>query len=158
MTHVPPAPPALAVPLAHPLLAMMLSAAQSQLLRVAAELGIADLVREGPKTVAELAAATGTQVAALARIMRALTALELVAETAPQQYTCTPLGTLLQADSPASLRGYALLFGSPLLFQLWPQLLHSVHTGTSGFAHLLGPRCMRISRTIRPRRRCSMRP
>ncbi len=138
MTDVLPAQQAPAVPPAHPLLAMMLNAAQSQLLRVAAQLGIADVLHEGPKTVPELAAATGTQASALSRIMRALLCLDLVAETAPQQFTCTPLGTLLQADTPTSLRGYALLFGSPLFFQMWPQLLHSVHTGASGFADLFG--------------------
>jgi hypothetical protein len=39
------------VPSAHPLLAMMLNAALSQWLRVAAQLGIAALLHEGPKTV-----------------------------------------------------------------------------------------------------------
>ena len=126
------------MPPAHPVLAMMINAAQSQVLRVAAQLGIVDLLRDGPKTVAELAEATGTQAPALARIMRALVYLDLVVETGPQQFTCTPLGTLLQADTPTSLRGYALIGGSPLFFHAWPQLLHSVQTGTSGFAALFG--------------------
>jgi hypothetical protein len=39
------------VPSAHPLLAMMRNAARSQLLRVAAQLGIADFLHEGPTTV-----------------------------------------------------------------------------------------------------------
>ena len=51
MTHVLSVHQSPEVPSAHPLLAMMLNAALSQLLRVAAQLGIATLLYEGPKTV-----------------------------------------------------------------------------------------------------------
>jgi hypothetical protein len=48
------------VSLAQQLLAMTLGVAQTQVLCVAAQLGLADLVRDEPKTVEVLAAATGT--------------------------------------------------------------------------------------------------
>jgi hypothetical protein len=123
---------------AHALLAMMLGVAQTQLLSVAAQLRLADLVHEGTTSLADLASATGTSVPAFARVMHALIQLGLFVETAPQQFACTPVGALLQSDTPDSLREYAIHFGSPVHFRMWPHLLYSVHTGTSAFADLFG--------------------
>jgi hypothetical protein len=44
----------------------------SQTIYVAAKLGIADLVEDGPKTSEELARAVGTNASALHRVLRAL--------------------------------------------------------------------------------------
>jgi hypothetical protein len=123
---------------AHTLLAMMLGAAQTQLLSVAAQLRLADLIQAGTTSLTDLATATGTAVPVLSRVMHALTRLGLFVETAPQQFTCTPVGALLQSDTPDSLRDYAIHFGHPALFRTWPHLLHSVHTGASAFADLFG--------------------
>jgi hypothetical protein len=123
---------------AHVLLAMMLGAAQTQLLSVAAQLRLADLVHAGTTCLADLAAATATAVPTLSHVMHALTRLGLFVETAPQQFACTPVGALLQSDTPESLREYAIHFGHLVLFRTWPHLLHSVHTGTSAFADLFG--------------------
>jgi hypothetical protein len=122
----------------HALLAMMLGAAQTQLLSVAAQLRLADLIQAGTTSITDLAATTGTAVPVLSRVMHALTRLGLFVETAPQQFTCTPVGALLQSDTPDSLREYAIHFGHPALFRTWPHLLHSVHTGTSAFEDLFG--------------------
>ena len=54
------------------LLSMTLGVAQTQLLRVAAELGIADLVKDGPRSIEALATETGTEVSVLARVLRGL--------------------------------------------------------------------------------------
>ncbi|MBX9252497.1 ArsR family transcriptional regulator [Desmonostoc muscorum CCALA 125] len=98
-------------PPARALLAMIFGAVQTQLLSVAAQLGIPDLLKDSPKSVKALAEVTGTQEPALSRLLRALTDLGIVVETAPEQFICTPMGALLQADSPNSLREYAMLFG-----------------------------------------------
>jgi hypothetical protein len=138
MTNALPASPAPDVPPAHQLLAMMFGHVQTHVIRVAAQLRIADLLQDGPKPLAALAAATGTDAAALARVMRALTDLGLVVETATGQFTCTPLGDLLRSDTPDSLRSYALLIGSDWLTRPWPHLVQSVHTGTSVFEQVFG--------------------
>jgi hypothetical protein len=54
---------------AHALLAMMLGAAQTQLLSVAAQLRLADLIQAGTTSITDLAAATGTSVPVLSRVM-----------------------------------------------------------------------------------------
>jgi hypothetical protein len=53
-------PPPAEGSLAQPLLVMALGVAQSAVLCTAAQLGLADHLKEGPKSVATLAEATGT--------------------------------------------------------------------------------------------------
>jgi hypothetical protein len=138
MTNAMPASPAPDVPPTHQLLAMMFGHVQTHVIRVAAQLRIADLLRDGPKPLAALAESTGTDAVALARVLRALTDLGLVAEYATGQFTCTPMGALLQSDTPDSLRNYALLIGSEWLTRPWPHLLRSLQTGQSAFAQVFG--------------------
>ena len=52
-----------------------------QMLYVAAKLGIADLLTDGPQHIDELAAATGTQAAALFRVLRALASVACSSKT-----------------------------------------------------------------------------
>jgi hypothetical protein len=77
------------------LLSMTLGVAQTQLLSVAAELGIADLVKDGPRSIEALATETGTEVSVLARALRGLAGIGVLAETGPQLFAGTPLATLL---------------------------------------------------------------
>jgi len=123
---------------AHHLLAMMFGTVQAQLVRVAAQLRIADHLKDGPQPIAALAAATGIPPLALARVLRALADLGLVLETETDQFTCTPMGELLRSDTSDSLRNYALLTGSEWIVQPWPRLLESLQTGTSAFEQVFG--------------------
>ena len=52
----------------------------TQLVRTAAELGLADHLTDGPKTAADLAPLLGADPAALHRLMRALASLGLLSE------------------------------------------------------------------------------
>lgn len=118
---------------AHRLLAMMFGTVQAQLVRVAAQLRIADLLKDGPQSLTTLAEATGIPASPLARVLRALADLGLVQETATDQFRCTPMGELLRSDTSDSLRQYAILTGSKWIVQPWPMLLQSLQTGTSAF-------------------------
>ena len=103
----------------------------TQSISVAARLGIADLLKDGPKPVEELAAATGTHAPSLYRVMRALAILGIFAETDPQHFALTPLAQLLLADSPDSLRDFAIMTGSEWQGRAWSDLMYSVQTGES---------------------------
>ena len=71
--------PAVEVPGPPILLQRMISAyTTSQVVYVAAKLGLPDLLAEGPMTAAELAAATGCNAGSLARFVRAMAPLALV--------------------------------------------------------------------------------
>lgn len=81
----------------------------TQSIYVAAKLGIADLLKEHPKTAAELAIATDTHADSLYRLLRALASLGIFAETEPGWFTLTPIAECLQTDVPHSLRHWAIL-------------------------------------------------
>jgi predicted transcriptional regulator len=123
---------------AHHLLAMMFGTVQAQLIRVAAQLRIADLLKDGPQPITALAEATGIPASPLARVLRALTDLGVVEETEADQFRCTPMGELLQSDTPGSLRHYAILTGSEWIVSPWPKFLQCLQTGTSAFEHVFG--------------------
>jgi hypothetical protein len=111
---------------------------QTQVIRAAAQLGLADHLKDGPRTIAELAETTGTDASALGRIMRALADLGLVGETGPQQFASTALGKLLETDAPDSLRAYAILVGEEWLTRPSAHLQRAIQTGRSVFEHLHG--------------------
>ena len=102
----------------------------TQALHVAARLGIADHLAHGPRSTAELADALGAHAGSLHRLLRALTALGVIAEPERGVFALTPLGAHLRADAPASVRAWALFWGGSL-WPIWATLLHSVRSGTS---------------------------
>jgi DNA-binding IclR family transcriptional regulator len=67
---------------------------KTQLLYVAAKLGIANLLQEGAKSSDELAHAVGAHPRALYRVLRALASLGVFAETPEGHFALTPLATL----------------------------------------------------------------
>lgn len=109
----------------------------TQALAVAAELGIADLVAEEPVSVADLAAATGTDLDALYRVLRALAATGVFTEVRSRTFGLTPLAEPLR-DGPGSLRNWARLWALPERQAAITDLLHSVRTGEPSFPHLHG--------------------
>ena len=102
----------------------------SQAIYVTAELRIADLLGDGSKTSQELAAASGTHLPSLHRLLRALTTIEICREREDGSFELTPMGTLLRSDSPASLRSWALYTGG-YQWPIWGRLVDSVKTGKS---------------------------
>jgi hypothetical protein len=103
------------------------------LLYVAAKLGIADLLADGPQPIDALAAATGTQASALFRVLRALASRGVFTHDAEQRVALTPLAALLRSNVPGSLRAMVAFSGSPWLWQAWSHLLEGVQTGQTAF-------------------------
>src|SRR5262245_43679313 len=62
----------------------------TQMIHVAARLGIADRLSGGPRTPRELAAASGADESALHRLLRALASIGLFAEDASGAFALTP--------------------------------------------------------------------
>ena len=79
----------------------------------AAELGIADLVTEGPRSIADLAEATGSHAPSLYRLLRALAAHGVFEDIQEQRFAQTRLSATLTSTHPASLRDSARMFGVP---------------------------------------------
>ena len=76
---------------------------------VVAELGVADLVADGPLPVDELARRTGTHAPSLARVLRATASVGVLAEDGTERIALTPLAHYLRTDVPESLRDYVRL-------------------------------------------------
>ena len=110
----------------------------SQLIFVAATLGLADeLARRALKPEA-LAAQLGVHAPSLRRVMRALAGVGVLAEGAGGRYRLTPLGKTLRSDVPGSLRNFALMMIDDYNWQAWGGLLHGVRTGEIPFDHVHG--------------------
>lgn len=109
----------------------------TQILYVAAKLGLADSLADGPKTVEELAAATGAYADALYRVLRALASIGVFEETAARRFALTPLAECLQTAHPESMRAQALFFGEDS-YRSWAELMYSVMTGATAFEHVFG--------------------
>ena len=84
----------------------------SRAIQVAAELGIADLLVEGPRTPSSLSAETGAQEDHLRRLLRALASHRMFAED-EGRFHLTPLAEVLRSDVPRSIaeRGSTGVFG-----------------------------------------------
>jgi SAM-dependent methyltransferase len=95
---------------------------------VAAKLGIADLLFEGPKTVSELAHLTDTHERSLFRLMRALVKLAICTQSSDGGFQLTEMGTHLAANSEGSMKAWVLLEGG-ILRAGWGELLESIRTG-----------------------------
>jgi hypothetical protein len=104
---------------------------------VAAELGIADLLADGPRTSEELAKKTNERSAALYRVLRALASIGIFAEDEQRRFSLTPMAELLQTDAPSSQRSFAIMMGGEF-HAAWGELLHSVRTGEPGFHKRFG--------------------
>jgi ubiquinone/menaquinone biosynthesis C-methylase UbiE len=110
----------------------------SQAIAVVAELGIADLLKAGAKTCAELAQAVSAHPDALYRLLRGTASVGIFAEDDHGRFTLTPLATLLLADIPQSWRAAAIMSGEAWAWQPWGALAYSVKTGRPAFDHIFG--------------------
>lgn len=117
---------------------ILLGRVASQALYVAAKLGIADLLVDGPKRVDDLATAAGADASALYRVLRALASLGIFAEQDNQVFALTPNAELLRSDVPNSLRDVAIFWGEDWNWQVWGKILYSVRTGKSAWAQIHG--------------------
>jgi hypothetical protein len=70
----------------------------------AARLGIADLLKDGPKGTAELAKSAGADDGALYRLLRFLASQGIFAECDNGRFKLTSLGEFLQTGAPGSMR------------------------------------------------------
>jgi O-methyltransferase domain/Dimerisation domain len=109
----------------------------SQALHVAATLGVADQLKDGPKSYDAVAQACGAHPTSLYRLLRALAAVDVFHETSNKEFSLTPLGVCLTSDALGPPRNYARWIGTAGQWRSWGNLLHSIQTGESAsrFTH-----------------------
>jgi orsellinic acid C2-O-methyltransferase len=109
----------------------------TQALCVFAQLRIADLLAEGPRTSESLAASTDSHAPSLRRLLRALTTIDICREPEDDLFEITPKGSLLGEHVTGSLRSWTIWWGAHL-WQDWGNLMYSVKTGHSARKMLMG--------------------
>jgi len=111
----------------------------AQTVATAARLGIADaLAQSQSQDSTTLARAVGADARALARVLRALASVGVLAEPLPHQYTLTPVGELLRSDIPDSMRDWLIAETDTPHWQAWGKLYEGVRSGRTVVPQLFG--------------------
>jgi hypothetical protein len=110
----------------------------TQAIHVAAVLGIADLLADGPRSGDDLAAAVDAHAPSLQRVLRALASVGVLHEEADGRFALTDVGACLRSDAADPVGGWAAYVGGHAHFAAWGNLLHAVRTGESAFRSVHG--------------------
>jgi len=131
-----------AVPQALPPSAQLLQLASgvfiSQAIYVAAKLGVADLLANGPKTAKQLAEETGTDERSLYRVLRSLSSVGAFVEKSGKAFSNTELTDTLRGDHPHSTRDLTIWLNEPDHWNVYAGLMHSVKTGQPSWDQIHG--------------------
>jgi hypothetical protein len=109
----------------------------TQLLYVAARLGVGEALAGGPRDAEAVARAVGAQPDALRRVLRSLAAEGVLDEGPDGRFGLTALGECLRADAPGSLRG-AIVARGDVYYAAAAGLLDAVRHGGSAFERVHG--------------------
>jgi ubiquinone/menaquinone biosynthesis C-methylase UbiE len=109
----------------------------TQAIYVAAKLGLADQLGDGPRTSGQLATAVQVDPAALYRLLRALASIGIFREAADGRFELTPMAECLRDHRPGSMRALAIMSGEEH-YRAWGELLYSVQTGKPAFDKIYG--------------------
>jgi len=110
----------------------------SKMIRVAAKLGIADLLAGGPRSATDLAAATGVHADRLYRVLRTLASQGVFVEDEDGRFDLTPLAATLRRDVPGSVHGFAVMILEDANWEAWRELGWAVETGGVAFQKAVG--------------------
>ena len=105
----------------------------SQALYVAALLGVADHLKDGPKSADVVARACDAHPRSLYRLMRALAAVGVFHENDDMEFSLTPVGFCLTSDAVETRRNWARFIGRPGAWHAWGNLLHSIKSGEGAY-------------------------
>ena len=105
----------------------------SHALYVAAKLGLADLLANGPRHFGELADATATHAASLNRVLRLLASAGVFEERENGEFALAGPGEFLRAGVPGSMRAMVMLFAGTGIQDSWRELEYCVRTGQPAF-------------------------
>jgi SAM-dependent methyltransferase len=117
-------------------LAALLDNVTPMTIGIAAGLGVADHLRDGPRSVDALADATGADRHALFRVLRLLSSRGVFRQVDRERFELTPVAQFLRSDHPISLR--EALTPLPEFTLAWSRAVDAVRSGRSGWELALG--------------------
>nr|AKT74301.1 TxnM2 [Streptomyces bottropensis] len=106
-------------------------------LHLAAELGIADLLADGPQPMEELSRRTATDPRTLHSMLRALAGCGVFTEQPPGCFALTAVGECLRSDHPRSVRTTIAQSGR-ITARAFAHADHALRTGEGAFATAFG--------------------
>lgn len=101
----------------------------SRVVCAVADLGVADHLATGPRTVGELASLTGANADALSRLLRAAASLGIFEQTTKGVYKTNAMGRYLETEREGSMRAWARYVGMPWNQEIWMHFMDSLRTG-----------------------------
>jgi hypothetical protein len=110
----------------------------SQMLHVAAELGLADRIGETPRPAAALASESGADAQMLVRLLRALASFGIFSIDAGDGVGHTEKSRCLRSDAVPTLHYAARYWGLKSTWAAWGEFEHTVRTGNPGFEEAFG--------------------
>lgn len=109
----------------------------SQIVRTAADFSLAEHLQDGPRSAEEIAAVESADVSGTFRLMRACVSLGLLSYEG-EKFAATPLLGVLHADSPLSVKNFALAQTAPGHWLTWGRTSEAVRQGRSQSTEALG--------------------
>ena len=117
---------------------MIIAAWTSQAITVAAQLGVADALSNGPLPIEELAARVGADADALRRLLRALISKGIFVHRRDGRYGLNSLAGTLRSDAPISMTWAAQFYGSAEQRERWTLMVDSIRNGSTVVPTLRG--------------------
>jgi ubiquinone/menaquinone biosynthesis C-methylase UbiE len=120
------------------LMQMGMSFIVSQAISVAAKLYIADHLKDGAKSIEELASLTETDAPSLYRLMRAMASVGVFRKESDGSFSNSPVSEFLRSDNPESMRGALHMICDHEHWASHGNMLQSVKTGEIAFNYTFG--------------------
>ena len=117
---------------------MIIATWTSQAITVAAQLGVADALADGPLPIEELAVRVGADADALGRLLRALIGKGVFRHRRDGRYELNSLARTLRSDAPISMRWPAEFYGSREQRERWTLMVESIRSGSTVVPALRG--------------------
>jgi hypothetical protein len=127
-----------AVPPAQQLVEIGFGFIYSGALATAAELGVADLLEQGPRSATSLAEELRVDGPSLYRVLRLLASVGIFAEDAEGRFALTPSADLLRTRAPGSLRAAVRMLTQKIFWAPTGELTETVRTGRTSFERIFG--------------------
>src|SRR5262245_1107334 len=118
------------------LLRLVYGAQAAQIIYVSAKLGVPDILKDGPRSSAEIAAAAGVEASVLRRVLRGASSLGVCAEVEAGRFAWPERGPHLRSGHSYS-RHCRVLFNGDVRLRLWGDFLQTVRSGESGALRVL---------------------
>ena len=117
---------------------MIVAGWMSQAITVAAQLGVADALADGPLPIHELADRVDADADALSRLLRALISRGIFRRRRDGRYELNSLASTLRSGAPMSTNWAARFYGSAEQRERWTVLVDAIRTGTAVVPALRG--------------------